>query len=447
MRALFADAPSELHEPETSILRPVAIGLSLLGLFIGGFGVWAATAPLKGAVVAPGQFVVTGQNKVVQHLEGGIIRSIHVREGDRVTTGQTLVSLEATNAGAQRSRLLIRKARLLAHKSRLSAERLGVAALAFPPELRAMSDIAEVREAMLGQEAEFKARLDKLVNERLILAQQTDATRNEIVGLTEQRRATAEQLRSIKLELADYESLFAKGLAPKSRVAAIQRQEAKLVGDQGDLDARIARTRERISELDSQKANLDLKRIEEAAQGLRSVDADLDDIEQQIRAASDVVQRLEVKAPVAGTIVKLHHHTTGGVVSAGQALIEIVPVGEQQVAEVCVRPEDIQSVKKSVDAGGKASVRLVAVKGRTTPTVLGTVVYVSDDTVESTRRRGEFCFMARIMLDEGEAARVPGFVPVSGMPVETQIQTGERTFLDYVVEPIVGAFNRAFLEP
>lgn len=424
-----------------SIRKPALLGLFVLLLSIFGFGVWAATAPLNSAAVAQGVFVATGQNKIVQHLEGGIIKSILVEEGDHVLANQALVEMDGTTARAQVRRLALRRFRLAAMRARLLQERGFSDRIDFPPELVELAGDPKLRAILDDQRSELKARHDKLLSEIDIHDQRILAIREEITGLQAQQTSAEEQLKLIVDEIGGTEKLYKQGLAKLSTLLSLQRAKAQLEGQRGESIADIGRAKERIAETASQIAHTRTQRVEETVEELRKSETELSDVEQQIEAARDIVARLQIRSPVKGVVVRLSHHTAGGVVTPGQEILELLPVDEKLLVEAFVRPEDIDVVQK----GDNAQLRLLALKQRTTPTITGQVEYVSADTIEG-KRSGEVFYVARIRIGETEMETLSDLTLSPGMPVEVYIETGERTFFEYLASPISDSFSRAFRE-
>jgi HlyD family type I secretion membrane fusion protein len=433
-----------------------AKGLVLFGglilLFWGvGFGVWAALAPIASAVVASGSFVATGQNKQVQHLEGGIIRDLLVKEGDVVEANQPLLRLDDTAAISKLRRLVVRQSRLLATSARLHAEIIGSDELQLPAALTNVADDSEVQSIVQSQKAELGAR-------RRSLANQEEVLRKEIAGLKESIRGYEAQADSNRARFALFdEELKAKApliehqLIRKSEILALQRSEVGLQGELGDLLGRSGDAAERIARAEQQIAQLRLAAIEKASEEQRATDTELDDLREQILAAQDVVRRTEVRAPVRGIVVKLNQYTTGGVIAPGGVILELLPVNDELVIEARVNPNEITHVKE----GQNALVRLTAFNQRLTPMIQGKVIYVSADTVidqaasrnseqESGRRDS---FIVRVRLDERDARnKVENFSPSPGMPADIFVETGQRTFFTYLMRPVVDSFSRAFRE-
>lgn len=437
----------EMNRPLNASNVPLAVRwpafLGLLGLlgFFGGLGVWASTAPIAGAAVAPGSLVASGQNKIIQHLEGGIIKSILVKEGDVVTSGQILVRLEDTLARAQLRRLELKQYRLRAMQARLEAEQHLKREITFPEDVTAALNDPEVKVIVEGQESEFKARQDALASEIAVLNQRIAAIGEEISGLTSQHESALSQLSFIERELTGKQALYDKGLTQLPALLALKRAEAKLIGEKGEATAQMGRAKERIAGAKSQIIHLKNKRIEAAAETARNVESELDDVEERVKAASDILARIEIKAPVRGIVIKLAHHTPGGVLSAGQDILELLPVDKELLIEARMLPQDIDSVK----VGQMATVMFSALNQRTTPVVDARVEYVSADRLFDDKTRQSY-YLARLRFAdlEGTGISVADLYP--GMQVDTFIRTTERTFVEYLVRPIRDSFQKAFRE-
>lgn len=436
---------TSLHEwhksvPKSTIVTTM-LGIALLLVAFAGFGSWAALAPLKSAVVASGKLIATGQNKIIQHLEGGIVEEILVDEGEVVAAGQLLLRMSDTAARAQLRRLELKRFRMLTMRDRLSAERRRETTFTFDHGLSGQLSDPEVKKIVEGQHLEFEARQDELRTQIAVLRKRIDAVHEEITGLEAQRKASSSQLALIEEEIGDQSSLLEKGLSRKTSLLALKRAKAKLEGERGATIAQIGRAKERITETESQIIHLRSQSVQRSVEELRKVEADFDDVSQSVMAATDILTRLEVRAPVRGIIVKLSHHTPGGVIRAGEEIIELLPIEEKLLVEALIQPTDIDSVQK----GSKAQLRLTALNQRITPMVGGEVVYVSADTVEG--KNGEQVFyVSRIKIDDSEANTLADLKTAPGMPVEVYIETGERTFLEYVAKPILDSLSRAFRE-
>lgn len=428
---------------------PIRIGAALLLLCLGGFSVWASVAPLEGAVVVSGSFVATGQNKQVQHLEGGIVRDVLVREGQLVEAMQPLVRLDPTAAEARLRRLVLRRHRLVILKARLEAEAKGEERFALPDLASFAENREEIASIYASQQIELKARRAKITDEEAVLRREIAGLQQSIGGYQAQAKATEERMELFAQELKDKAELLDRQLVRKTEILALRRAEAGLSGELASLVARAADARERVSRAEQQILQLRSAALQKSLEDLRATETELDDVNEQIRAARDVMDRIEIRAPVAGIVVRLLHNTKGGVVAAGAVVLELLPVNDELVIEARLNPNEVVHVKE----GLSAMVRLSALNQRLTPMIEGKVVYLSADTVsqretpsahETTRRD---TFVVRVQLDDRNMrSKVENFRPTPGMPADVFIKTDERTFLEYIMKPLSDTFVRAFRE-
>jgi HlyD family secretion protein len=432
--------------PEDVPLRPkigapLAAGALLLIAFFAGFGGWAALAPLSSATVAEGVIRVETHRKTVQHLEGGIVREILVNEGDKVTAGQVLMRLDKTQSGTTVSVLQDQQDALLALQARLEAERDGLDAIQFPPELSARQSDPKIATVVGGQQKIFDTRRQSLRAQLGILSQRVEQLGSEIAGHKAQLVSANEQIQLTQEEIATVTDLLNRGLERKPRLLALQRQQSYLEGSRGEQLGAIAKAQQEIGEAKLQSADLLDKRSSEIALELRDTQSRLLENRQKLGAAVDVDNRMEVVAPVSGQVVDLKVHTLGGVVRPGDALLDIVPQSDELVVEARVRPVDIDAVH----AGQPAQVALTAYKQRTTPRLDGTLVTVSADALTDETRHISY-YSAEIHIDSSELAKLNGVQLYPGMPAEVMIVTGERTLLQYFIQPVIDSFHRAFRE-
>jgi HlyD family type I secretion membrane fusion protein len=433
------DAPTATARPEDG--GTILAGLLVAALSFGGFGTWAALAPLSSAVIASGHVRVDSHRKTVQHLEGGIIREILVREGDEVPTGAVLLRLDDTQSGATLDLLRGQHDALKALEARLEAERDGRAAVAFPPTLDARRGDPRVAAILSGQETIFASRRGALDSQFDILRQRVEQLRAEIGGYRAQVASLTAQAGLIQSELKSVEELVALGFERRPRLLALQREAASLAGNRGQQLGLIAKAEQSIGEADMQRASLVSTRANEVATELRDAQTKLVDIEERLRAALHVQGRTEILTPQAGRIVNLRHFTAGGVLRAGEAIVDLVPLEDKLVIEARIQPLDIDSVHQ----GLPAEIRLSAFRQRRTPMLQGTVTHVSADSL-TDERSGVGYYVAQVEIGADQMARTEGIKLYPGMPVEVMIVTGARTALDYFFEPVRDSFRRAFRE-
>lgn len=424
--------------------RRLAAGLLIMALAFGGGGAWAGLAPLNSAAVAPGVVGADGRNKVVQHLEGGIIRKITVKEGDHVALDQTLFTLDTTRAQAQVDQLQGELDSLRAMGARLAAERDGQDDVGFPGDMRArLATDAEVGRIIAGQQSLFRARHDALANERNVLGSRISQYEQEIAGLDAQRKAAEGQIDLLEEEIKVVRMLVNVGQERKPRLLALERDEEKLQGDRGNAIALMARARQNIGETQLRISQLDVERLNQVVNDLRDTEAKVFDTSEKLRAAQDVLDRTVVTAPIDGTVVKMNVHTVGGVIQAGENLLEIVPADDRLLIDARLKPTDIAAVR----AGQTAEVRLDAYSQRRMPMVLGKVIDISADALHDDHApNSPPYYQVRVAVDKDSLAKLPNVRLYPGMPAEVMVVTGERTILDYLAMPIASSLRHALNE-
>jgi HlyD family secretion protein/epimerase transport system membrane fusion protein len=421
----------------------VRAGVLVIGLFFGGLGWWAATAPLAGAAIAPGVVSPDGSRRTVQHLEGGIIRAILVQDGSLVRRGDPLIVLEDVQARAGFDVLQARFYTLAATRARLLAEQAGVASVRFPDRLiQATSDHAAALEAMVAQRALFATRDKALDDRKGILGRRIGQLREEIAGLEAQIRADSRRIDLIDQEIEGVEQLYRKGLERKSRLLALQRGRADIEGNRAERRAGIARAEQAIGETELRIIAQDTSRLEAIGEEASRVQVELAEVEQRLAASRDVLERTVIMAPSEGTVVELRFRTPGGVIRPGEPLLDIVPQNEELLVDARISPRDIDSVR----AGLGARIVLPAFAQRHMPQIEGRVRQVSADAMVDPQS-GQRYFAIRVEVDRARlAALEPEIRLTPGMPAEVYVVTGERTVLDYLLSPFYDSLRRAFRE-
>ncbi|TPN76765.1 HlyD family type I secretion periplasmic adaptor subunit [Mesorhizobium sp. CU2] len=437
----MAQALSFASQPRTDFRHTALAGYAAIALFVGGFGYWAATAPLTGAVITQGTIAATGGNILIQHREGGIVDRLLVREGDHVRQGQDLVLLDRTPAEADLNRLTRQSMALKASAARLEAERDGLATLS-PVADAPPAPFKQDFEKLLGeQKKEFDARLARFRSEQSILAQRVAMHRESAKGLAAQQLAIQQQTDIVKKELAVKTDLLDRGLTDRNEYSQLLRSEADLVGQAGALEADLAATNTQIVEAEAQAERATTQRVEEALTKLDDVRANLADIGEQIRAADAVLKRTAITAPTNGIVVSSTYNSKGSVVAPGEKIMEILPTSSGLTVDARLKPQDIDAVR----VGQPATLRLSALNARLTPEVPATVSEISADRlIDETTRQAYF--RARLKIADKLPPGVTAKQLYPGTPVEAHINTGERTFLDYLARPMLDSLARAFRE-
>ncbi|MCG7507756.1 HlyD family type I secretion periplasmic adaptor subunit [Mesorhizobium retamae] len=429
-------------EVPRSIRRHALVGLALILAVFGGFGTWAATAPLAAAVISAGSFVATGENKVVQHLEGGIIQEILVSEGDHVTAGRPLIRLDGIAAQVKQRQLFLRQARLEANAARLSAQVANKPEIKFPDIIIDNRNDSDISSIVDGQIASFRSAQSRVESEVGLLKQNMESLKFRAEGFRRQSRSMSEQLSFLQEEYAGKLKLLNQGLMRKPEVNAIQRAIADAQGQIGRLNAEVAETDAQVEKFRQQIDQTITELNQKALDELQSSEGELDAVREEARQAQNIMQRSTINAPVSGTVVRMYYHTSGGVIESGKKILEILPANVPLIIETQIQRKDIDAVKP----GQRATIHLVALNRRTTPVLYGDVYYVSADALSDAALPNTEVYLARIRLSASELARIPGFTATPGMPVEVMIETAERTFLDYLTKPIRESMSRAFTE-
>lgn len=421
------------------------IGIAVIVAVFGGFGLWAALAPLSSAALAPGVITVENYRKTVQHLEGGIVKTIAVRDGDRVKKGQVLVVLDDTQPKAQLEVLKGQFFIALARESRLLAQQQGLDAVVYPSELTSYVADSRSRDAMSMQDHHFNVRKRAYEGEIDLYKRQIEELKARVRGLRAQKQSKERLVKSFQAELDDFKDLLKDGYAEKQKVREFERNLAQSQGERGELISSIAETELQISETKLKILQLSKDFQREVIQELGEVQAQLFEIREKIQSLQDTVTRTVITAPEAGMVMGLSIHTIGAVVPPGGEILDIVPQGEKLIVEAKVSPMDIDRVQ----VGQQAEVRFSAFKSRSTPKVYGTLIGLSADRIVDERlREQEPYYLARIEINpEGTQSLVDAMLElVPGMPAEVLINTGDRTMLQYLADPLKDTIARSFIE-
>ncbi len=440
-----ADAIAAAADTPPGERRLLLMGLSVVLVLFGGFGAWAALAPLASAAIAPGLVSVEGYRKAVQHLEGGIVSGIQVRDGDRVERGQVLLTLADTQARAQLEVLRGDLFQAMALVARLEAQRDGRVRPAFPNALLQAGGDPRAAEAMRLQQQAFSARRQARDGEAALFEQQTQVLRAKARGLAAQLLSSEQRARSYAAEREDYVALLAEGYAERPRVRDIERNLAQSEGQRDELLAELAATELQIAETRLKIAQLDRELRREATKELAEVQAGMFALLEKQRALDDTVARTVVRAPVSGTVLGLGVHTTGAVVRPGDRLLEVVPQAEKLVVEVQLAPRDIDQIRP----GQGAEVRFPGFKMRTLPRIEGRLVAVSADRLLDEQGGQKLpYYLGRVEIEEQglRALRAAQLELLPGMPAEVLVNTGQRTLMEYLLAPLRDVAARSLKE-
>lgn len=426
-----------------SATRPVVLGLLGLVLLFGGFGFWAVTSQIAGAVVASGRIEVERNRQIVQHANGGVVARIAVDEGDTVAAGDLLIQLDTEVLVSQLAIVEGQLFELIARRGRLDAERDEAEQIIFDEALiTAGLDNPDLQELMDGQRNLLRARRETVDQRTQQMRKRRDQIAAQIGGITSQEESLGRQLALIEQELTNQQSLLDQGLAQAGTVLNLQREQARLQGQIGELAADKAQAEERTTEIDIEILQLGSASREEAITRLRDLRPKEMELAEQRRALKAEIDRLEVRAPVSGIIYGLQVQTPRSVVQAAEPLMYLVPQDRPLVIAAQVQPIHVDQIA----VGQQVNLRMSALDQRTTPELIGKVLQISADAIED-QTSGQSYFRAEIALNPGEAEKLAeGVILLPGMPVEAFIRTGDRTPMAYLVKPMADYFARAFRE-
>lgn len=429
-----------LPEREGFLRQYLLAGWGIVALVFGGLIAWSVFAPFEGAVLAPGQVAVQSNQQSIQHLEGGIVREIFVREGDDVAAGQKLISLERAATDSSLQSLEARLLGLLETEARLVAERDGAARLMLRPGYEDIAQRGDVKSALASQEALMQARLDSRTTQARILRQRIEQLNTRIAGMTSEIAAKDDQIALVEDEIQRFETLMERGQTVITRVLALKRDRSRLQGEKDGLTSDIAATQVQIGEARSEIARLEQDYREGILTELRDIQSGIAELAEQRNGLLDRSGRLDITAPRAGRVIGVRAHTIGGVINPSEPIMYIVPENDRLVARVRINPADIDKIAP----GQSATLRFSAFSQRDTPNFTGSVTTVSADALvdEAT---GQSYYQATVALPDSALGN-PDFRLVPGMPVEVMLRTESRNVLSYLVKPLTDSFSRTFRE-
>ena len=429
------------RDARASIRRHVIFGCVVVAFLAVGLGGWAATAEIAGALIAQGSLVVDSNVKKVQHPTGGVVGEVRARDGDRVKAGDILVRLDETVTGANLAIITKGLTELYARKARLGAERDGADSVPAPKQLADKTNDPDVQEALGSERKLFELRRKARLGQKDQLQQRIRQLQEQITGLTAQQAAKSKEMEIIGQELQGVRDLWSKNLVQINRLTSLEREEARLQGEHGQLIATAAEAKGKIVETELQILQVDQEFASDVAKELRDADSKIGEYVERKVTAEDQLKRTDLRAPQDGVVFQSTANTVGGVITAGDPVMLIVPGTDTLIVEAKVEPKDIDQVQ----FGQPVVLRFSAFNMRTTPEINGTVVRVGADT-STDQRTGQSYYLVRISMTPEEIAKLGEVKLTPGMPVEAFIQTGNRTVLSYLVKPLHDQLKRAFRE-
>lgn len=423
-------------------LRPVAFGaVTSAALFLGGFGAWSAYAPLSSAAIAPGIVSPDSSRKTVQHLEGGIVQEILVREGDRVEQGEVLLRLSTAQALASFNARQRQLRRLEAERTRLRALEQRRDRLDWPPSLVHVED-ADYQAFLDNQSTMFDLQRRSVEEQKSILQRREAQLRQEIAATERENEGLSEQIRIMEEEMADKERLVENGLLRKPELLALERGRAQLRAKMASNEAMIAQSGQKIEETEISILSSETDFNSKVSQEMERVGGELAQAEEDVAATEDTFRRTEIRAPASGTVMALRMKTTGGIIRPGEPILDIVPDHDALVIEARLNPNDIDAVAP----GLPARVHLAPYSSRTVPPLKGTVIRVSPDVIVDENQKQTY-YAVRVEVAPGELEHLARDVELKpGMRAEVFIISRQRTLFEYLAEPVQASFRRAFRE-
>ena len=430
----------ERQASRQSLRKPIIAGLTVIILGFGGFLTWGFTAELDSAAVATGSVIVDSKKKVVNHYEGGILKKLLVDEGQHVTAGQTLALLDGTRSESEIGQLRGERFGLMAKLARLRAEQRGQDNIAFPQELTAsdeayVGDILSDEQRLFGKRNEvYAAKRDAQAKQIEQFEAEAQALVSQINARTRQEKLVAEQLKGIR-QLAD------KGFATRTQLVEVENNWSDLVGDMGEFKAQKAAAQQQKAEAEINLASIEMEWQSDIATEIQEAQLAFNDVTQRIRASKDVLDRLEVKAPQAGTVANIQIRTPGGVISPAEPIMDIIPEDEPLVIEARINRQDIDSVQ----VGSKVQIRLTAYSQRRLSPLIGEVRYVAPDQTVDEQRDSSY-YIIRAAINPEELAKYDDINLRPGMPANILVLKTPRKAIDYLIDPIVQSMDKAFRE-
>jgi HlyD family secretion protein len=425
----------------SSIRLHLIVGLAVVIVLAGGLGGWASTAEISGALIAPGSIVVESSVKKVQHPTGGVVGEVRARDGDLVKAGDVVVRLDDTVTKASLAIVTKNLDGLWARAARLEAEQQGRDKIVFPPMLLDRANDPDVRNVMASESKLFEVRTNGRIGQKAQLRERVTQLNEEIAGLEAQEKAKDREIALVEQELVGVRGLYDQHLVQLTRLTTLERDAARLNGERAQFVASRAQAKGKITETELQIMQVDKDLVSDVSKDLRETNDKIGEFVERKVTAEDQLRRIDIRAPQDGMVEQSTVHTVGGVITAGDAIMMIVPQADDLQVEAKVNPQDIDKLQ----IGQKTLLRLSAFNSRTTPELNGVVTRVSPD-VTTDQRTGQSYYTIRVSMPPEEVARLGEVKLIPGMPVEAFVQTGDRTLLSYLIKPLKDQLMRAFRE-
>jgi HlyD family secretion protein len=432
---------AKMQGARPSIRLHLIIGLAVVVVLAGGLGGWASTAEISGALIAPGSIVVESSVKKVQHPTGGVVGEVRAHDGDVVKAGDVVVRLDDTVTRASLAIVTKSLDGLWARAARLEAEQQGLDRIVFPPMLLDRASDPDVKNVMASESKLFEVRTTGRIGQKAQFRERVTQLKEEIAGLEAQEKAKDQEIALVEKELVGVRSLYDQHLVQMTRMTTLERDAARLSGERAQYIASRAQARGKITETELQIIQVDKDMVSDVSKDLRETNEKIGEFVERKVTAEDQLRRTDIRAPQDGMVEQSTVHTVGGVITAGDAIMMIVPQADDLQVEAKVNPQDIDKLQ----IGQKTLLRLSAFNQRTTPELNGLVTRVSPD-VTTDQRTGQSYYTIRVSMPPEEVARLGEVKLIPGMPVEAFVQTGDRTMLSYLIKPLKDQLMRAFRE-
>ncbi len=422
--------------------RPMVFGAIFIGVFVVGLGAWASLDKLATGITAMGEVRVDTMRKTLRHRESGTVKQILVQEGQFVRAGQPLLLFNDGEARAAVDVFQNQYDTLITQSSRFSAEALGAASMTYPADIMARMAEPGLAQMVRDQQFLFATRQQLFSSQAAVLAQRVDQQQTQIVGQQAQYDSILEQQRLTQEELDGYRKLNEQGFAPKTLILRYERTMAELAGRRGALQAEIARLRQQVGETRLQLAQLRNERQSQSAEGLRDSQSRLSDVIPRLTAAKEALAATTVRSPVDGHIFNLTQFTVGGVVAAGENVMDVVPVGVPLTVTAMIRPEDVDEVR----IGMPAKIRLTGLNQRFNDALDAKISMVGADRMNNEKTGSAF-YRVDLRIEPKELSKLKKGVRMTpGMPATVTVVGGNRSVMSYLISPITSTFEDAFRE-
>ncbi len=440
---LFRHHLDEEHKEEVKNIakKPIKTGLKATMFLLGSFVIWGSIFQIDSTAIATGKIILGENKKIIQHLEGGIIEEILVAEGQEVTQGQVLIKLNETAARANQEVLKKQLISLGASKIRLTAQRDNKETLDFSGLVSHFENNPEVSKILKGEDELFLSRRKSLGEKVDILNQKIKQMNDEIGALQSQLSAVSRRISFARNELRSLKKLYRERIISKSRYLELQKQLAELNGNKGEYLANISKVKQTIAETQMEIINLKTEDKNQVIKDLQETQTKIIDLEERVRATTDILSRTSIIAPQGGIVNGLKFHTKGGVIPPNAEVMELIPQDDELIVEAKINPQDIDVVMNNLPA----KVHLSAYRSKIVPALIGRVINVSANSFEDSQTNSSY-FLVRVRIDSNELKHLENVRLYPGMPAEVYIVTGSRTFFKYLFDPITAGVRRAIRE-